>query len=62
MRAAVTASSWAMRAFSVSSRAVISACSTARVFSISRRWSSSSRAMRASVMTRSCAMRARSTR
>ena len=43
MRASVTAFSWAMRRFSVASRTAMSACSTARVRSISRRCVSSSR-------------------
>ena len=54
MRSAAMVSTCAMRAFSVASRAAISASSTARVRSISRRRVSSSLAMRASVNTRSC--------
>jgi hypothetical protein len=61
MRSALTASSWAMRALAVPSRAAISACSMVRVRSISRRWVSSSLAMRASVRIRSCAILAFST-
>jgi hypothetical protein len=54
IRSALTVVVWEMRAFSVASRAAISACSTARVRSISRRLVSSSLAMRASVTVRSC--------
>ena len=61
MRSAATVSTWAMRAFSVASRAAISASSTACPRAISRRRVSSSLAMRASVSTRSCASRAFST-
>ena len=58
MRSTLTVMVCVMRAFSVASRATISASSTARVRSISRRRVSSSLAMRASVTTRSCRMRA----
>ena len=58
MRSALTTVVCAMRAFSVPRVAAISASSTARVRSISRRRVSSSLAMRASVTTRSCWMRA----